>query len=61
MRFVPGESMTVAEWRERLAHKPTGFCTAVDKREAKLSRCGVCGQWTWDGVCTLHPDAGTSY
>lgn len=24
---------------------------------AKVSRCGQCGQWTWDGVCTLHPDA----
>lgn len=24
---------------------------------AEVSRCTQCGQWTWQGRCTLHPDA----
>ena len=24
---------------------------------ARVARCTSCGQWTWDGVCSLHPDA----
>lgn len=24
---------------------------------AVVSRCTQCGQWTWEGSCTLHPDA----
>lgn len=31
------------------------------REQAQLSRCGACGQWTWGGVCTLHPTAGTGY
>ena len=27
------------------------------REQARLARCESCGQWTWDGVCTLHPDA----
>lgn len=23
----------------------------------RVSRCTACGQWTWDGSCTVHPDA----
>lgn len=26
-------------------------------QDARLSRCRECGQWTWDGRCTLHPEA----
>jgi hypothetical protein len=29
--------------------------------EAQLSRCGVCGQWSWAGSCTLHPEAVATY
>lgn len=24
---------------------------------ARVARCTSCGQWTWDGSCSLHPDA----
>ena len=24
--------------------------------DADVSRCGRCGQWTWQGRCSLHPE-----
>lgn len=31
--------------------------THRERTEARVSRCTDCGQWTWDGFCTLHPIA----
>lgn len=28
-----------------------------DTLDGDVTRCTVCGQWTWGGVCSLHPAA----
>lgn len=30
---------------------------AESQAEPDLTRCRACGQWTWGGVCSLHPSA----
>lgn len=48
-----------ADYLKASRHPSPAPSTAVDTRrpEAKVSRCTVCGQWTWEGRCTLHPTA----
>lgn len=31
--------------------------TASQPVDGSVSRCSACGQWTWGGVCPLHPEA----
>lgn len=38
--------MPAIDYVRRMRHQPD---------EARVSRCTSCGQWTWDGVCRLHP------
>jgi hypothetical protein len=44
VRYLPATPALVARLRS-------------DRREASVARCTMCGQWTWGGVCTLHPEA----
>lgn len=30
---------------------------AASPLDDSVTRCSACGQWTWGGRCSLHPDA----
>ncbi len=47
-RFIPAAYYLA---RQRMRKR-----TAL-RQQSRISRCGECGQWAWDGVCTLHPGA----
>jgi len=59
VRYLPATPALVADLRGRRSthDAPPAVDLADGTRQVAVSRCTMCGQWTWAGVCTLHPEA----
>lgn len=49
-RYIPAAEYLARRRTSNLPEPP-------ENPEARVSRCGECGAWTWDTLCRLHPTA----